>query len=767
MLLLVLCALLCSTSLAIFCPQLPIIEPKGLAGDYDGLNYRFDNLPPGWSCAADKYYQIKQNATYVSCDCGCGAIDPDCGFLIENCFQQIWEPVYDEITCDGNMQAKDLFYCRLESFSCQILPPGLSRAKGISEAWDCIPDVYNELSDPLTSLNDCDCNCGGFDPDCLGAYNDIYCSDYISADGSFLPRTWANGPFCLMDQYGTYCETIENPNRLSDGSLFCPQLPTLAPWQIVVPSYGYGNPPPGWLCDRFEYYDGSTCDCECGLIDPDCGYELRSCSDQTWNPEYTTIKCGGVETYVDYVYCRIESATCTALPVGLSRDTAVTWDCIPDVYNELSDPGTSLNDCDCNCNSLDADCFGSFNDIYCLELLDSSGAPIANPASSGISCEVLADGVGCIIPLVTDEHITPMSLQIIVSVLVALTDFWLMWLAYFTNTYKTTPLIKATSPLFCYILLFGAFVLNTSSILFVIPSNQGPADLVCSLRVWLISCSVTMFVSPLLVKIYRLTQIFQQKLKAVYLPDSEILKAFCLLVFVMMCINLIFMVMSPFTYLESRSYTMNANVDYTILHECAQNSLHLLFCCLDIGGLCLWGAVLAYRSRNMPSKFNETLPLLIVLGFIVVYGLLIVPLQFMLASSPNEVSVLRSVGCVLGVFICINAIYLPKLLAIYDDPANGASTSNGSNNSTGKNNSAGKKRGKKKVKVVPRSNGTSKPDTHTRTNTSNTSNVSGGQEPENEYDHDDIPLEYTEEHYEYEEEEVEYIEEEDSKNIAV
>ena len=52
----------------------------------------------------------------------------------------------------------------------QPLPPGLV-PNDPSPAWTCIPDVYNELSDPGTTLNDCDCNCGGMDPDCFSNFN--------------------------------------------------------------------------------------------------------------------------------------------------------------------------------------------------------------------------------------------------------------------------------------------------------------------------------------------------------------------------------------------------------------------------------------------------------------------------------------------------------------------------------------------------------------------------------------------------------------------
>jgi hypothetical protein len=88
------------------------------------------------------------------------------------------------------------------------------------------------------------------------------------------------------------------------------------------------------------------------VIDPDCGYTLASCDDQTWNPLYTSLECEGKSVGVDQMFCRLESSTCFGLPTGLARGRVGNWQCIPDVYNELADPGTSLNDCDCNCGGM-------------------------------------------------------------------------------------------------------------------------------------------------------------------------------------------------------------------------------------------------------------------------------------------------------------------------------------------------------------------------------------------------------------------------------
>jgi hypothetical protein len=45
---------------------------------------------------------------------GCGAVDPDCGYVLPNCEDQRWLPKYQQLTCGGVVSPKDLMYCRLE-----------------------------------------------------------------------------------------------------------------------------------------------------------------------------------------------------------------------------------------------------------------------------------------------------------------------------------------------------------------------------------------------------------------------------------------------------------------------------------------------------------------------------------------------------------------------------------------------------------------------------------------------------------------------------
>ena len=361
------------------CPQLPSVAPSSLA------NGAINGTPPsGWSCDADKYYELDGvNPANANCDCDCGVIDPDCGFVLPSCSDQQWLPKYKDLVCNGVVSPRDQLYCRLDSATCQALPPGLQSNR---TDWTCIPDVYNELSDPGTSLNDCDCNCGGLDPDCMGNFDNIYCSDEVDSSGNPVPIIWGHGVECGVTNHIVSCQRADQGNAYV--APVCPQLPPSSPAQISTlegVSYSFGNPPPAWTCAVSLYYEVSngsmtaSCDCGCGVIDPDCGYSLVSCDDQTWNPRYSTLHCDGNQVDTDILYCRLESATCQVLPPGLQRGSTSEWTCIPDVYSELSDPGTSLNDCDCNCGGMDPDCFLPFNDIYCPGVYTDDGVPVALP----------------------------------------------------------------------------------------------------------------------------------------------------------------------------------------------------------------------------------------------------------------------------------------------------------------------------------------------------------------------------------------------------
>eukprot|EP00808_Paulinella_micropora_P015458 g17847.t1 len=97
-----------------------------------------------------------------------------------------------------------------------------------------------------------------------------------------MPRSWEKGPTCVVEEGTAHCQDKE---KVVD----CPELPPFRPARLVKPGAGKGKPPPEWTCDPLAYYESEgldtvyihitelsfhySCDCGCGVIDPDCGYD--------------------------------------------------------------------------------------------------------------------------------------------------------------------------------------------------------------------------------------------------------------------------------------------------------------------------------------------------------------------------------------------------------------------------------------------------------------------------------------------------------------
>lgn len=189
-------------------------------------------VPGTWTCDIAFYYAND------GCDCGCGALDPDC------------ENTTDIYNCPDPFISNPEARCSITG-ECLYVPP----------EWTCDPSYYG-------NADDCDCECGAHDPDCdwmntiwncapeqICTY-DGYCIDY--------PPEW----ICLWRKYGDSqvcnceCGTYD-PDCDND------QLPStcLAPGECTANGI---CDVPGWTCESWFYGADDGCDCECGVVDPDC-----------------------------------------------------------------------------------------------------------------------------------------------------------------------------------------------------------------------------------------------------------------------------------------------------------------------------------------------------------------------------------------------------------------------------------------------------------------------------------------------------------------
>ena len=87
----------------------------------------------------------------------------------------------------------------------------------------------------------------------------------------------------------------------------------------------------------------------------------------------------------------------------------------------------------------------------------------------------------------------------------------------FAAIYRKEAVIRKSQPIFVYLSIFGAFLMNLSILAFVGPNTNGA----CVLRPWALDLSSTIMFSPLLMKLHRLDVVVRmsKKLKKVKIPD--------------------------------------------------------------------------------------------------------------------------------------------------------------------------------------------------------------------------------------------------------
>ncbi len=262
-------------------------------------------LPPaGWTCDAKSY------GGGDGCHCECGAPDPDCDAA---------DAVL--VGCDGVANAT------CEAGRC---------VSGVESGWTCEQDYYG-------ADDGCDCGCGATDPDCPANYTaaDCYYNDCPSGervdpadptaclpppDGWTCDGSWYGDGNCTCGcgVLDLDCAAAYSGSDCSDNG--CDSLSYPDPANLTSCKAN----PTGWICNGLLYADG-TCDCGCGIVDPDCAepLELSAC-------ERDACEWGEGPAPQD-------PTTCIANP---PQDS---WTCDLAL---LYDGAT----CDCGCGAPDPDC---------------------------------------------------------------------------------------------------------------------------------------------------------------------------------------------------------------------------------------------------------------------------------------------------------------------------------------------------------------------------------------------------------------------------
>ena len=372
-----------------------------------------------WICPWDRY------ASGDGCDCGCGAIDPDCG---------------DGAGCSMGRCFNDACVrCSEEGrpYDCDAAKAGWDEDI-LGDSSSSEPSQCNALH--FGTGDGCDCGCGGPDPDCgkdkgcegAGCKDNACdrCTDISGKPTGCLPSdvatTWTDDSGCNADNYGTGdgCDCgcgIPDPDCDGLGSIDSTFVDTCDVCHDKVNGSNtnyYVVPCPKWTCGSATdvAFANAECDCGCGVIDPFCrdvqresctkaGCEIATC--QFCNDSGGRAACGGQWRTDTDVSCHWQfygedglcdcgcgahdpdckkgqdctdkgcnAPDCDVCHDGSLLDLCYAWTCSADSFGKG-------DGCDCGCGARDPDCNGN----GCQE-----------PGCKDDACEVCHDPFGRAVP---------------------------------------------------------------------------------------------------------------------------------------------------------------------------------------------------------------------------------------------------------------------------------------------------------------------------------------------------------------------------------
>ncbi|HEX6766390.1 MAG TPA: hypothetical protein VF103_12950, partial [Polyangiaceae bacterium] len=294
-------------------------------------------VPATWRCRGTWY------GADDGCDCGCGAVDPDCaGPTVASC---------DECPVDGGACG-----------DCSLVDPE-NNAVCVSgpTAWRCTPSLFGDGT--------CDCGCGALDSDCASADASLceMCRDAddggcngldLGCPGRIDPSDNAScvsvGDWTCSDFYfgdgvcdcgcgavDTDCDSAEASSCENCPLSGCSLLEFACPGSIDPSDNAHCvQAPEGFLCAPALFGDGA-CDCGCGVLDSDCRDAL---------PESCEECPGGLRGGCNLDAEELCPGSIDPLDATKCGEAPPEWTCAPAFY------GGGDEVCDCGCGVVDPDC---------------------------------------------------------------------------------------------------------------------------------------------------------------------------------------------------------------------------------------------------------------------------------------------------------------------------------------------------------------------------------------------------------------------------
>jgi len=230
-----------------------------------------------------------------------------------------------------------------------------------------------------------------------------------------------------------------------------------------------------------------------------------------------------------------------------------------------------------------------------------------------------------------------------------------------TIYFRKKTFIKRSQPVFIYIFIIGAMLLNFNILLYLGPVSNAR----CLMQPWFFNLSATLFIAPLLMKLDRVDKLFNNpQLKKIKITDSMVFFQVILLLIVDIFLLVLWTTLNkPQMVLRKTAYPgANFPVDDFVCNTGISESFEVVLLCWKIL-LLLFGVSKAVTTWKIPADISEAKHFAVAIYNISVFGGLAYFLSLLLSTYSESTAVYL---CIIGLFICsttaVALIMLPKFL---------------------------------------------------------------------------------------------------------
>jgi len=247
--------------------------------------------------------------------------------------------------------------------------------------------------------------------------------------------------------------------------------------------------------------------------------------------------------------------------------------------------------------------------------------------------------------------------------------------AIFVRLYKNHRVVKASQPIFLYLLLFGTFLMGLAIVPLAIDdsiTNPQGCDIACVAFPWLLVLGFSSSFAALFSKVWRINKIFKASLsmKRIKVKTSDVMIPFIILITLNVVLLLSWTIIDPPKYV--RIYKSESESFGTCWSNWSTASITIVILLVLLNSSAvIFANVQAYRARFISDEFSESKYIGSIMASFLQILLVALPLIFLVYENPRAFFFVVSSIVMITSTSLLLLMFVPKLIYVWNksDPS--------------------------------------------------------------------------------------------------